>query len=85
VNVRWNTAKVNGLDGSNKAFARRAVFFGFSATAPKELHSMGCTAFRTDTLDCKTVAMTVFARVNAGQLVHQTVAIADYRHFYISP
>ena len=85
VNICRNSVKINGLDRSDKTFARRAVFFGFSATAPKKLHSMRCAAFWTDTLDCKTVTTMVAAGVTTLQLIRQTGAIADYRHFYISP
>jgi hypothetical protein len=45
---------------------------------------MGAAAFWTDTLDCKTVTMIVKAGGNTRQLIRQTVAIADYRHFNIS-
>jgi hypothetical protein len=46
---------------------------------------MGTAAFWTNTLDGKTVTMIVTAGVNTLQPIRQTVAIADYRHFHISP
>ena len=85
VNFCRYPAKVNRFDRSHKAFAGRAVFFGFSATTPEQFHSVDSAAFWTDTLDGKTVTMMVSAGVNTRQVIRQTVAIADSRHFYISP
>jgi hypothetical protein len=46
---------------------------------------MGGAAFWTDTLDCKTVTIIAATGVKTLQLIRQIVAIADYRHFHISP
>jgi hypothetical protein len=85
MNIGRNPAKINGLDRRNKALARRAVFFGFPPSAPEQLHSMGSTAFGTDTLDGKAVPMIVSAEGQTFQFIRYTVAVADLRHFHTSP
>jgi hypothetical protein len=85
MNVGRDAAKIYRLDRSNEAFACRAVFFGFSASAPEQLHSMGCAAFRADTFDRKSTLPVITAGMQTIQIIRQTVAVADYRHFHISP
>jgi len=68
MNICRNTAKINGFYAGNKAFAWRAVLLWLSPTAPKHFHSMGGTAFRTDTFDCKAICMIVSNSVNAIML-----------------
>ena len=43
----------------NAVFAGLTVFFRFTSSGPKQFRSMGDAAFRTNTLDRKTVALII--------------------------
>ena len=68
MNIFRNAAKIDGFYGRYEAFAWRAVLFRFPPTAPEQFHSMLGAAFRTDTLDSKTICVIVANSMNTIML-----------------
>ena len=69
MNICRNTAKINGLDAGNKAFAWLAELLRLSTATPQHFHSMGGAALRTDTFNRKAIGMIVSNSVNTIILI----------------